>query len=330
MSWLTTCPKCQTTFRIGFRQLDAHQGMVRCGKCAHVFNARENLKSAAGDLPLPAPAPEPPAAPTVSAEPPVPAEPPISAAPPEPPAQPGPLEAPAVEETPEPQHEDALSIFEAAIAANSPVHESAEAEEAAPAIESSAEAAPQETPAATEAEAPVEDTLPPAPEKPKRRLGWLWALGSALMLAVFIVQGLYLFRTPLAVTYPAMKPLLVNLCGALNCKVALPRTQDGEVLGIAGSDLQTDPANPNVLTLNAVLRNRAPHPYEYPLLEVTLTDAADRPVLQRVLQPAEYLPKGTNPAAGVPPKSETSIKLNLGVTDVAPMGFRLYLFYPLP
>ncbi|MCW9023552.1 MAG: DUF3426 domain-containing protein [Gammaproteobacteria bacterium] len=41
---LTCCPECKTCFRITQDQLNVAQGLVRCGQCAQVFNARQNLK----------------------------------------------------------------------------------------------------------------------------------------------------------------------------------------------------------------------------------------------------------------------------------------------
>ncbi|MFQ5995409.1 MAG: zinc-ribbon and DUF3426 domain-containing protein [Acidiferrobacterales bacterium] len=39
----TQCPQCQTVFAITSAQLDAHQGVVRCGRCNAVFRADEHL-----------------------------------------------------------------------------------------------------------------------------------------------------------------------------------------------------------------------------------------------------------------------------------------------
>lgn len=43
MSAITQCPQCNTRFKVSQEQLDAHQGMVRCGRCQGVFNAVECL-----------------------------------------------------------------------------------------------------------------------------------------------------------------------------------------------------------------------------------------------------------------------------------------------
>lgn len=43
MSEVTKCPKCRTRFNVTEAQLDAHDGLVRCGHCQHVFDARKYL-----------------------------------------------------------------------------------------------------------------------------------------------------------------------------------------------------------------------------------------------------------------------------------------------
>jgi predicted Zn finger-like uncharacterized protein len=49
MILVATCPACGVNFLIGPKQLDAHGGDVRCGKCGDVFNANEHL-SEIGDI----------------------------------------------------------------------------------------------------------------------------------------------------------------------------------------------------------------------------------------------------------------------------------------
>jgi predicted Zn finger-like uncharacterized protein len=39
----TRCPQCETVFRITAAQLKAREGMVRCGRCQHVFRADDTL-----------------------------------------------------------------------------------------------------------------------------------------------------------------------------------------------------------------------------------------------------------------------------------------------
>ncbi len=43
MNTITQCPQCVTRFKVSQTQLEAHQGMVRCGRCQAVFNASQHL-----------------------------------------------------------------------------------------------------------------------------------------------------------------------------------------------------------------------------------------------------------------------------------------------
>ncbi len=43
MNAITQCPQCVTRFKVSEAQLEAHQGMVRCGRCQAVFNASQHL-----------------------------------------------------------------------------------------------------------------------------------------------------------------------------------------------------------------------------------------------------------------------------------------------
>jgi predicted Zn finger-like uncharacterized protein len=45
MTYTTQCPACQTRFKVTDAQLSVADGLVRCGRCAHVFDAREHLQS---------------------------------------------------------------------------------------------------------------------------------------------------------------------------------------------------------------------------------------------------------------------------------------------
>ena len=76
MSMITRCPNCSTTFRVQPQQLQARNGTVRCGQCAHVFDGFKTLDTLA-DAPTPtaqpaveppvvAPAEQPPPAPQVT------------------------------------------------------------------------------------------------------------------------------------------------------------------------------------------------------------------------------------------------------------------------
>lgn len=80
MSLATRCTACGTIFRVVQDQLRVSEGWVRCGRCAEVFDAREQLFDI--DREAPPPWPAAPAAPAFVEEP--------AFAPPPPPARPAP------------------------------------------------------------------------------------------------------------------------------------------------------------------------------------------------------------------------------------------------
>ena len=98
---------------------------------------------------------------------------------------------------------------------------------------------------------------------------------------------------------------------------------------IESSDLQAvDAAKPHLIQLAASVRNQAAIDVAFPAIEVTLTDAQDRPLARRVLLPDQYLAGGNPARKGLRAGDEFSIRLTLDTTELRPVGYRLYLFYP--
>lgn len=161
---------------------------------------------------------------------------------------------------------------------------------------------------------------------PEARRRWPWVLGSLVALVVLAGQALLHFRAELINAAPESKPAFVAACQLFDCKIELPHRV--EFIGIETSDLSPDSAKPGRLHLAATLRNRAAFAQAWPDLEVTLTDANERPLLRRVLAPADYLPPQQPLADGFPRRGDLAVQLTLEVTDVPAVGYRLYVFYP--
>jgi hypothetical protein len=118
-----------------------------------------------------------------------------------------------------------------------------------------------------------------------------------------------------------------RLCRIAHCEVGLPKAADQLV--IESSDLQAvDVAQPNLIQLAASVRNKAAIDVAFPAIEVTLTDAQDRPLARRVLLPDQYLAGGKPVGTGLRAGEDFSIRLTLDTTELRPVGYRLYLFYP--
>ena len=102
---VTRCPACHTAFRLVADQLRLRQGLVRCGRCDTVFDAREHMvvvelpqagaAAAPSPVPIPAPIPAPVPAPVAAPDSAHVSAPAAASAPiPEPAAQPAPADAP--------------------------------------------------------------------------------------------------------------------------------------------------------------------------------------------------------------------------------------------
>ena len=169
-------------------------------------------------------------------------------------------------------------------------------------------------PAAVHALAVIE----PAPARP---FAWWSLAGSMIALLGLAVQTGYFYRNEAAARVPEAKPWLEQMCQFAGCRIEPPR--DAQAISIESSDLQTDPANRNSLTLIALLRNRAGFSQDTPHLELTLTDAQDALVARRVLAPRDYF-ANAQIAAG----SELPLRLLIDAGQLKASGYRLYAFYP--
>lgn len=195
------------------------------------------------------------------------------------------------------------------------------------------------SPPQVEAQAyPAENELPEAireegyagpetslPKPVKKRLMWPWVVASLLLLVTLAVQAVYLFRVEIAAHLPGLKPIMVEACEELHCNVPLPRNAD--LMSIESSNLETDPAQPGVITLSVTLRNQAPYAQDYPNLELTLTDINEGAVGRRDLHPHEYLKDAADEKSGLPGNREKTIRLAIDASSLKAAGYRLFLYY---
>lgn len=304
---ITHCPSCHTHFRVHAEQLAARAGQVRCGRCGRVFDALEHLIEELAPARESSATQEHAAVHAIAA-----------------------AAEPAFEPAPAQTAADGAEAQEPAIAESAGFH--AETAQAGADISETvipAPAAAQVAGVQTGAASGVSsfDFGPIAAAGPAvhaRR--WPWLLGALLLLLVLIAQAAYFYRSALIVLFPETKPYAAALCATLGCELPLPRRI--ELLSIEASDLQADTANPNIMVLSATLKNRAIFDQQLPLLELTLTDAQDQPVVRRVLTPQDYIGKAVKIQAGFAANTETAVKVFIEGSQVKATGYRLYLFYP--
>lgn len=259
---ITRCPHCGTAFRATQAQLTARRGLVRCGKCAAVFNGVAHLVEKGTSSRPQAPSPQ-------------------------------------------------VGLLDPSAATAKPIDLASRGGARL---------------AAAQDEEPLPDFL--EEEVPRARHSLLWGLAALLALAALLGQLVHYYRTELAVLLPQTRSLLAEGCRLLDCELRLPRRPD--LLSIESSDLQADNRRDGLIVLNAVLRNRAPFAQEHPALELTLTDAADKALVRRVLRPTEYLPTVARGqmAQGIGAGGETVLRVHFDTGSVRATGYRLYLFYP--
>lgn len=270
MTDITLCPQCGTHYKITQAQRDAHQGMVRCGKCQTIFNAVENLYT----------------------------------------PQPQQLDLPLVME----EIADATGMF----AAYNP-------EQHITTIDSSVSISPQAAARLHNDFSHLPDIEVAGNKRKPARHPKLWLAATILLGCTVLLQALYLLRIDIAANFPGLKPALVKTCALLKCSIPLPQKIDQ--VTIETSQLESDPAQANLITLHTVIRNRASYAVAYPEIELTLTDTLDSALARRNFTPADFVSK-EEIANGLPANRETLIKLRLNTTDIKAAGYRLFLFYP--
>lgn len=154
---------------------------------------------------------------------------------------------------------------------------------------------------------------------------WLWGIACLFAILTAIAQSLFFMRNEIALYYPQLKPLLVQSCQVLNCKIQLPAQI--EFIVIDDSDMQEDPERAGLIYFSSTLINTGEHTVAYPDLELTLTDVDDNPVVRRIFKPAEYLPKNTSQETGLNPNAEIKIKLAISVNESKVSGYRVFVTY---
>jgi hypothetical protein len=156
------------------------------------------------------------------------------------------------------------------------------------------------------------------------RKPWVRAALSVVLLAsvaLLAVQVAVRERDDLAARVPALRPGLEALCSQWGCVLA-PR-RDIAAVEVDSSSFQKLRGDEYQFSL--VLKNRSAIAVAMPAVELTLTDAADQPVLRRVLLPAHWNAPQELAAHGEWSVSRTLV---LSATGVRITGYRVVAFYP--
>lgn len=309
MILITCCPSCGTTFRVQPTQLSVRGGKVRCGKCGTIFNGVAALVEQPSATARPEPSPQLGLFEAARHAPP--------AEQPRPVAEAGDLSGAGVPPN-RLAHGTPMTVEEVLI-------EEVALDQARP-VAAAAPRRPAPPHAASRQDPPLAFL---ADERPRARFTVAWSLLALIAAAALALQLLLYLRSDVVARYPQARPAFAALCLALECELHLPQRPD--LMSIESSDLQADTQRDNVIVLNAVIRNHARFPQQFPSLELTLTDEQDRPVVRRVLAPSDYLAASTAGARlqrGIAAGGEAVARVYFDASRVRATGYRIYLFYP--
>jgi len=340
MSLITRCPKCQSDFVVKLEQLQALDGLVRCGACTQIFDGFETLQS---QLPTLTQRPgagaregETSAAPTLTATPSR-TETLTTATISTPSPAPTVLRHRAERAEPRafsesdshaerveplsPQPAQRFS-FSAQSAEQEQAHEQVRAD--AMIVGESRLRGDGPSVGRTQPEFLVDEV-----DTPRLKM-LLWSLGSVFALALLVVQLAYVYRNDLASMVPAWRPALESLCVKLRCEVSLRRHLERIFVSVIAFERQSsaDQVSKSAeMSLKFSLRNRFKQPQPWPYLSLELTDASSTVVLRKRLSPSEYLPAALvdKPFAA---SQEVSLMLPVTVTGLQINGYSLKPFFP--
>lgn len=288
MSYITSCPQCDTQFLLNDELIAAYGGKVQCGSCEHVFNASDRLTEVDDDV---SSADEYKVAiETTPAE----NTPPVNRLPP--------VETASFDTDPDltASKETLIDYIIGQPAAT--VNPTAEKEAAPEAVLN----------------------LDGVNKKPRQHF-FLSILISLLLLLVFIGLSVYFLRGKIASEYPQLKPALERICKKLNCTIDLPKNLG--LISIGNSDMQEDDDYQAVINLSSSLQNNATYSQAYPNIELTLTDSDDTPVIKKLIKPKDYLVSKKKLAQGLAPHEIANIKIALRVDEASVASYRILLLY---
>ena len=295
MSLKTRCPACDTVFKIVPDQLKVSSGWVRCGRCAEVFDAASH--AVASD------------AATVWPQ----------------------VSTPAVSPTNQAALVSTLTLdFTPENIANKSINKPA----TAVFISNITPDKQNKKPAAGEEKPDLSFVRLAQSKAFWQRTSVVHGLRAAcaVLMVLLIFQVVYSQRNHLAATLPAFKTGLGTLCQTMGCIIEPFKSIDA--FKIDSSSFQklpptsADASQGENFALKLAIKNNTELAVAMPAVELTLTDANDKPVLRRVLLTKELGFSGDTLAANGDWTGAMAVALTPGSTKAAITGYRVLLFYP--
>jgi predicted Zn finger-like uncharacterized protein len=285
----THCPKCNSVFKLTAHQLETADGLVRCGQCDAVFNARDHIQFVSPQE-------------TLSK-----AESSVTQSP--------------VQKTSAP-HDDRQNskIEHGAQPPTHPLRFRHRAPAETPASQASQTAAPN-----SDVPSLIQKDLELQTETSHGRR-WISAgMGLSLTMMSLLLAGQYLYfhRNEYA-SNPTLFTFLTTACNWLNC--TLEPFRDIEQIDLINRNIYSHPNVSNALVITATLVNHAPLPQPYPLIQVSLTNLQGQTIAARRFQPNEYLNQPDIPDAMMPPGKPVHVSIEVADPGERALAFE-FEFY---
>ncbi len=154
----------------------------------------------------------------------------------------------------------------------------------------------------------------------------LMSLLPLLLLLTLAAQAVYSERDTISAYFPQSKALLVTACQQLHCQIDLPARI--EMLSIESNELEKLDTTGRTFALSLQLQNKAVTAQKWPVLELTLNDAAGKAIMRRAITPKDYLSDKNDIERGFPAGSVQSIKIFFESGVVKAAGYHVGMFYP--
>lgn len=160
----------------------------------------------------------------------------------------------------------------------------------------------------------------------KRIANVMYSLMVVMLVPLLAGQSAYVFRNQLAARVPETKPYLQQACKLLQCQVTLPAQIDKIV--VDSNELQNLAPERNVFMLVMQIQNQSDVVQTWPNIELVLNDVKEKPLLQRIFTPEDYLNEKSKLANGFAASGEQNIKLYFELPAIKAAGFHVGVFYP--
>jgi predicted Zn finger-like uncharacterized protein len=291
MSLKTRCPACDTVFKIVPDQLKVSSGWVRCGRCAEVFDAASH--AVASDTA------------TVWPQ----------------------VSTPAVEASPQVTINDHSTL-------STPENIAAKITNTEAIENSSFKNEKNKEVQIDKTETDLSFVRLANNKAFWQRSAVIRSLRAASvgLLVLFFFQTVFNQRNYLAASFPTFKTSFETLCQSVGC--AIEPFKNIDAFKIDSSSFQKSQPTPadavqgDNFALKLAIKNDTELAVAMPAVELTLTDANDKPVLRRVLLTKELGFSGDTLAANGDWTGAIALIVTPNLTKAAITGYRVLLFYP--